>query len=423
MRRPRLAGFAAPVAVCALLVTACGTAAPGGTGAPPLSGTAPDTAPRGKPAAPVAASSPFSPLDSAPVSRAAAPASATPAWNAPDPSLRARPSEVVGAVAAGERVRVIGLQSVGGKPVVSVTTAVGPQAAVAAVSQAQRAAGSLAVSVDRRRTALGQPVSNDTYRGAQWALTKLAAEDTWQYSRGSGVTVAVIDTGVSAVPDLAGQLLPGQDLVAGSGNGTNDLHGHGTHVGGIIAAVADNSLGVAGLAPAAKILPLRVLDSSGSGYDSNIATALIYAADHGAGIANLSLGGPDADPVLASAVSYAQSKNVVVVAAAGNSRQSGNAHELPGGLPERACRRCDRQQRQHRVVLQHRQLREDRGSGCPHPVDVPERLRVHGRHFDGDALRGGRRGAGPRGGAGVERLGRHCRSHEHGPRPRPRGPR
>ncbi|MCW2549699.1 MAG: putative subtilase-family protease, partial [Mycobacterium sp.] len=190
---------------------------------------------------------------------------------------------------------------------ITVTTSVGPQAAAAAVRKAQSAAGSVAVSVDHRVSTLSQAQSNDTLRAQQWALTRLAAEDTWVHSTGAGVTVAVIDTGVAAVPDLAGQLLPGYDWITDAAGGTADGNGHGTHVAGIIAAVANNHVGVAGIAPGAKILPLRVLDSSGGGYSSDVAAGVTYAANHGARVINMSLGGAY-DPVLAAAVTYAQSK-------------------------------------------------------------------------------------------------------------------
>ena len=145
--------------------------------------------------------------------------------------------------------------------------------------------------------------------------------------------MAVIDTGVARVPDLAGQLLPGTDLVSSGGDGTADGHGHGTHVAGIVAAVANNGIGVAGLAPQAKILPIRALDDNGVGYDSAITSAIIYAADHGADIVNMSLGGSAGSSAEAAAVAYARGKDVLVVAAAGNGRASGNLTSYPAAFP------------------------------------------------------------------------------------------
>ena len=243
------------------------------------------------------------------------------------------PAPVTGRVAAGQHVRIVRIARGSGSPQVTVAGATGPDAAGQAVREAQSAPGTLAVSVDLRRQAQEAAPSDDTYRSLQWALTKLGAETAWPRTSGAGVTVAVIDTGVAAVPDLSGQLLPGVDYVTGSGNGTADAAGHGTHVAGIIAARANNGLGIAGLAPSVKILPVRVLDADGSGYDSDIANGIVYAADHGASVINLSLGGPGYSSVLAQAVSYALSKNVVVVAAAGNAKQSGNAASYPAALP------------------------------------------------------------------------------------------
>jgi serine protease len=256
------------------------------------------------------------------------------AWSRRDASMSAAPKLVVGVVASNQRVRVVRLAKHNGRPVITVSTAVGPQAAASAVSQAQNAEGTVAVDVDSRVSILSDPApSNDPYRSRQWAMTRLKAESIWPVSQGAGVTVAVIDTGVAPEPDLAAQLLPGYDWITGSAGGTADGQGHGTHVAGIIAAVAGNDVGVAGLAPEVKILPLRALDDMGSGYQSNIATAIIYAADHGANVINLSLGGSSTSSVMSDAVGYAQSRDVVVVAAAGNSKTDGNAVSYPAAYP------------------------------------------------------------------------------------------
>ena len=139
-----------------------------------------------------------------------------------------------------------------------------------------------------------------------------------QSTRGSGVTVAVIDTGVrSSHPDLSGNVLSGIDYVA-PGTSANDESGHGTHVAGIIAAKYNNSRGIAGFAPSAKILPVRVLDRNGSGSAANVAKGIIFAADRGARVINLSLGSTQNSTAMQSAVAHAISKNSLVVAAAGN---------------------------------------------------------------------------------------------------------
>jgi len=176
----------------------------------------------------------------------------------------------------------------------------------------------------------GQVTSSGAFTSAQWPLAALSAQRMWNTSTGTGVTVAVIDSGVQAThPDLAGQVLPGKDWVTGTGDGTADGHGHGTHVAGIIAATG--AVGTTGLAPGAKILPLRVLDNSGSGWDSDVISAMIYAVDNGADIINLSLGSPAYDDAEAAAVTYATAHNTLVVAAAGNDRGSGNRILYPGG--------------------------------------------------------------------------------------------
>ena len=146
---------------------------------------------------------------------------------------------------------------------------------------------------------------NDTNRSKQWALTALKAETVHQSTRGSGVTVAVIDTGVkSSHSDLSGNVLSGTDYVS-PGTSANDENGHGTHVAGIIAALHNNSRGIAGMAPRAKILPVRVLDRNGSGTSANVAKGIIYAADRGAKVINLSLGSNQSSTAMQSAVSYA----------------------------------------------------------------------------------------------------------------------
>jgi subtilisin family serine protease len=141
----------------------------------------------------------------------------------------------------------------------------------------------------------------------------------WDVTRGSSdVVVAVIDSGVDALQaDLRGAVLPGYDFVNNDTDPSDD-HGHGTAVAGVIAARADNHLGGAGICSRCSVLPLKVLNASGSGNDTVIAAAIVWAADHGAHVLNLSLGGPGASPALGSAIAYATAKGVVVVAAAGN---------------------------------------------------------------------------------------------------------
>ena len=181
--------------------------------------------------------------------------------------------------------------------------------------------------------------TNDTLRSQQWGVDAVHAEPAWASSTGTGQIVAVVDTGTDAThPDLAGQVLPGADFTVSAdgsgGNGTHDDNGHGTHVSGIIAAIANNGIGVAGVAPNARILPVKALDASGSGWSSDIASGVIWAADHGATVISLSLGSSYDDPSLRSAIAYAHDvRHANVVAAAGNSGQQGNPVFYPGADP------------------------------------------------------------------------------------------
>ncbi|MEV0001350.1 type VII secretion-associated serine protease mycosin [Micromonospora sp. NPDC050980] len=160
----------------------------------------------------------------------------------------------------------------------------------------------------------------DQVRDEQWQLAELRAKTAWRTSTGRGVVVAVIDSGVDGShPDLAGQVLPGLDLVAPAGTDDPDPVGHGTTVAGLIAGRADDDRGVVGLAPDAKILPIRVLDAENR-YDDAlvIAKAVRWAVDRGARVINLSLGGSGDSPALAAALDYAFARDVVVVACTGN---------------------------------------------------------------------------------------------------------
>jgi subtilisin family serine protease len=164
----------------------------------------------------------------------------------------------------------------------------------------------------------------DPLRSHQWGLDLIHADQAHAVSTGAGAVVAVVDTGIDAShPDLAGRIGPGWDFVDGDST-PEDGNGHGTHVSGIIAADAGNGIGVDSVAPGATIMPVRVLDSGGSGSDANVAAGIDWATDHGANVINLSLGGAVPTPglglgdAITAAVQHALDQGVIVVSAAGN---------------------------------------------------------------------------------------------------------
>ncbi len=156
---------------------------------------------------------------------------------------------------------------------------------------------------------------------SQWGLQIVHANQVWSVSTGKNVLVAVIDSGSGPNADITANLSPGRSIIRGrSTDGANDVdpNGHGTHVAGIIAAQANNDIGIAGVAPDARILPVRVLDSNGDGSEADVALAIRYAVEVGARVINLSLGGIGQTEQLRSAIQYAADNNVLVIAAAGN---------------------------------------------------------------------------------------------------------
>lgn len=250
-----------------------------------------------------------------------------------DDARSTRPTSADEVVAAAPRrgtVRVVVVREADGRPVFEETEVDGRDAARRAARAAL--ADPSVVDVDLGTT-LSITASNDTYRRDQWALDVLDAENAWSAQGGRGVTVAVLDTGVDgAHADLSGVVVQGTDFVSSGGNGWADGHGHGTHVAGIVAAVGNNARGVAGLAQGVTVLPVRVLNSSGSGSDTQVARGIVWAADQGADVISMSLGGPGSS-TLSSAVSYAVGRGVMVVAAAGNSRSSGSPTSYPAAYP------------------------------------------------------------------------------------------
>ncbi|WP_329188842.1 type VII secretion-associated serine protease mycosin [Actinacidiphila glaucinigra] len=194
------------------------------------------------------------------------------------------------------------------------------------------------------------PAHADAVRDADWALDALHAQEAWQRTKGKGVTVAVLDTGVDGThPDLSGQVLDGKDMVGfGARRGDVAWARHGTGMAGIIAGHGHGpggSDGVLGIAPEARILPVRVIledkdpqrKKARTTRGSALADGIRWAADHGADVINLSLGDdsrtahPEAQED--DAVQYALRKGVVVVASAGNGGEQGNRASYPAAYP------------------------------------------------------------------------------------------
>jgi serine protease len=174
-------------------------------------------------------------------------------------------------------------------------------------------------------------VPNDPEYSQQWNLRSINVESAWDETKGSGVTVAVIDTGISKVPDLEQtKFVKGYDFVNDRIEADDDA-GHGTHVAGTIAQSTNNNYGVAGVAYEANLMPLKVLGASGGGTVADIAEAIRFAADNGADVINMSLGGAGESSLMEEAIDYAHQKGVFVVAAAGNSNQ--NSASYPARYP------------------------------------------------------------------------------------------
>ncbi|MHC3472014.1 type VII secretion-associated serine protease mycosin [Streptomyces sp. 7R007] len=190
----------------------------------------------------------------------------------------------------------------------------------------------------------------DGIRAQEWALDAMHTQQAWQTTKGKGVTVAVLDTGVEADhPDLVGNVLPAKDMIGfGATRGDRAWARHGTAMAGIIAGHGHgpgDADGVMGIAPEAKILPVRVILEDGdsargkarSTRGNALAEGIRWAADHGADVINLSLGDDSAsahpEPSEDEAIQYALKKNVTVVASAGNGGDKGDHVSYPAAYP------------------------------------------------------------------------------------------
>ena len=246
--------------------------------------------------------------------------------------------------------------------------------------------------------------TNDALRPQQWAFSAVDFESAWKLSTGAGITVAVVDTGVLGThEDLAGSVVPGIDLASDAAqydparNGEVDPAGHGTHVAGIIAAHPNNGFGIAGAAPGVKIMPIRVLDASGSGSSSDVAEGIIWAADHGAG--------HQPEPRRRSVAGHADRDPVRALEAGRDVRGRGQLvpgrqpAQLSGGVPRRRSRSAP----STRLVSTASFSNTGSYVDLVAPGDLiwstygqGHAVRADERHLDGDAVRDRDRRARPR---------------------------
>lgn len=186
--------------------------------------------------------------------------------------------------------------------------------------------------------------AGDPLRGDQWALDRIGARAGWSAGGGRRVVIAVVDTGVDlSHEDLASKIVAGRDFVEGDGR-PQDEHGHGTHVAGIAAAAAGNGLGVGGVAPRARIMPVRVLDEDGRGSTSSVAAGIRWATDNGAQVINLSLGDlgqPLFGPAFSDALDYAWANGAIPVVAAGNDYLLSSGYAAQPAIVVSATNRSD----------------------------------------------------------------------------------
>nr|WP_170885572.1 S8 family peptidase [Bacillus alkalicellulosilyticus] len=165
-----------------------------------------------------------------------------------------------------------------------------------------------------------ETVTNDPLYERQWGLANVNAQGAWELARVSPMSarIAILDTGVNRMhPDLRGKVI--HDANFSDSSTADDGNGHGTHVAGIAAAVTNNRNGIAGMSyNSAGIMNIKVMEDSGSGSTSNIAQGIIYAANQGAHVINLSIGSPIGNETLRNAVNYAYQHGALVVGAAGN---------------------------------------------------------------------------------------------------------
>ncbi|MGW4216118.1 S8 family serine peptidase [Streptomyces bacillaris] len=200
--------------------------------------------------------------------------------------------------------------------------------------------GALAVAASWSVVLAGvaQPAAAADVQSKQWYLKAMQAEEMWKITTGEGIKVAVIDSGVNpSTPSLKGQVLKGLDATGAAGDENDDYDGHGTNMAELIAGTGAGG-GLKGLAPGAKIVPMRVSDTEFQNRNSvnarDVEDAIRAAADSDAKIISMSISSPYSSPEEREAVKYAESKGKLFFAAVGNDGAGRNQEEYPAGYPQ-----------------------------------------------------------------------------------------
>ncbi|MFC6152951.1 S8 family serine peptidase [Nocardioides yefusunii] len=275
----------------------------------------------------------------------------------PTGSVETAPDDLVSDAGVGRKdeVRVVAVTlGEDGAPSFAANEVRGAAAATEAVEEAQDLEGVVAVEIDSPVTIADYAgATNDPFFDDQWGLSRTRLPGAWNVSTGDKVKVAVVDTGIDiSHPDLVGRVTDGaefdytkadRDADQGAGflpvddedlpgKGWEDPHGHGTHVAGIIAANVNNGLQIAGGAPGAAVMPVKVFDENGAGASSDVARGIVWAVNNGADVVNLSLTMDRAAASVEAAIAYAVERNVIVVAAAANTASNGQL-KYPSAYP------------------------------------------------------------------------------------------
>lgn len=265
---------------------------------------------------------------------AGTPAAAPSDWRDPTRSVHKDPERVAASIDPGETGEIMTITAHRGRPEVETVSVRGPQRAAAVVAAAQRDEDLLYVGVSQPVELVDPPdspatASADPRRSELWAFDRLDIDSTWNHVDGTGVKVAVLDTGIATHEDLPDNVVDVTSPLGGSSRA--DGHGHGTHVAGTIAAIAGNGVGVAGISPGVQLMAVKVLNNQGSGSTASVASGITAAVDAGADVINMSLGGGSPGGYQ-TVIDYARTEGVSVVAAAGNSRKYNSPTTYPAAL-------------------------------------------------------------------------------------------